>query len=42
MKTVYQITKDEDGFLLRKYNITKYGLSCSYSKQRWESKKKNY
>ena len=38
MKTVYQISKDEDGYFLMKYEITKFGISTAPTKNRWNSK----
>ena len=36
---VYQIARDEDGFYLMRYEISKNGLSTSPTKNRWKSKK---
>ena len=36
---VYQVLKDEEGFYLMKYEITKNGISTSPTKNRWKNKK---
>ena len=39
MKKVYQVARDEDGYYLMKYEITKFGISTAPTKNRWENKK---
>lgn len=39
MEKVYQVLKDEDGFYLMKYEITKFGISSAPTKNRWKTKK---
>ena len=39
MEKVYQVAKDEGGFYLMKYEITKFGISTAPTKNRWKTKK---